>query len=110
MLKLLSLDGGAANVASNGMFWPAYTELYRKLKLAGFYPEFTRDSGTHETTLVDKGKQSMDVRKSAGRNVSFAEAFLRGGVGAYIGTYRPVGDAGVAKFSKQPTSKCKWTS
>lgn len=39
-LKLLSLDGGATNVVSNGVFWPTYTELYLKLRIAGLRPEY----------------------------------------------------------------------
>jgi pimeloyl-ACP methyl ester carboxylesterase len=34
------------------------------------------------------------------RNTSFAEAFLRGGVANYIGTYWPVGDNGAALFAQ----------
>ncbi|MDZ4849708.1 MAG: CHAT domain-containing protein [Pirellulaceae bacterium] len=52
-------------------------------------------------TRGNAGKESMDVRELASRNVSFAEAFLRGGVGAYIGTYWPVGDAGAVVFAEQ---------
>ena len=35
------------------------------------------------------------------RSVSFAEAFLRGGVGSFVGTYWPVRDAGAAMFAKE---------
>ena len=35
------------------------------------------------------------------RNVSFAEAFLRGGVGSFLGTYWPVGDAAASIFAAE---------
>jgi len=34
------------------------------------------------------------------RNVSLAEAFLRGGIANYVGTYWPVGDAGAKTFAE----------
>jgi CHAT domain-containing protein len=34
------------------------------------------------------------------RNVGLAEAFLRGGVANYIGTYWPVGDASASQFAQ----------
>lgn len=39
-LTLLKLSGTADNVESNGVFWPTYTELYLKLKIAGYRPEY----------------------------------------------------------------------
>ena len=33
------------------------------------------------------------------RNVSFAEAMLRGGIGSYVGTYWPVGDSAAELFA-----------
>jgi len=40
-----------------------------------------------------------NVAESIRANVSFAEAFLRGGVGNFVGTYWPVGDDAADKFS-----------
>jgi CHAT domain len=34
------------------------------------------------------------------RGASFAEAFLRGGVANYLGTYWPVGDSAALKFAE----------
>ncbi len=62
-LKLLSLDGGAANVASNGVFWPTYTELYLKLKLAGFDPEYFHFDW--RKPIADAGKLLVDKIRSA---------------------------------------------
>jgi pimeloyl-ACP methyl ester carboxylesterase len=39
------------------------------------------------------------VARQVERNVGFAEAFLRAGVGNYVGTYWPVGDAAAAQFA-----------
>ncbi len=45
------------------------------------------------------GSKAPDVRHSIGRNVGLAEAFMRGGVANYVGTYWPVGDEAAGKFS-----------
>lgn len=42
---------------------------------------------------------SEDARLRLRRNVSLAEAFLRGGVANYVGTYWPVGDAEAGRFA-----------
>ncbi len=42
---------------------------------------------------------SEDASTRLRRNVSLAEAFLRGGVANYVGTYWPVGDTEASKFS-----------
>lgn len=42
---------------------------------------------------------SGDASLALRRNVSLAEAFLRGGVANYVGTYWPVGDVEAGKFS-----------
>jgi pimeloyl-ACP methyl ester carboxylesterase len=39
------------------------------------------------------------VRKRIDKNVGLAEAFLRGGVANYVGTYWPVGDAAASAFA-----------
>ena len=41
----------------------------------------------------------LDVPKRVERNVGLAEAFLRGGVANYVGTYWPVGDAPAKTFA-----------
>jgi hypothetical protein len=46
-----------------------------------------------------KGKEPRDIGERIERNVSFAEAFLRGGIANYVGTYWPVGDASAELFS-----------
>jgi pimeloyl-ACP methyl ester carboxylesterase len=43
--------------------------------------------------------ESRTVDERLERNVSFAEAFLRGGVANYVGTYWPVGDDAAAGFA-----------
>ncbi len=40
-----------------------------------------------------------DLEERLGRSVGLAEAFLRGGVANYIGTYWPVGDSGAKAFA-----------
>jgi CHAT domain-containing protein len=40
-----------------------------------------------------------DLKERIERSVGVAEAFLRGGVANYIGTYWPVGDAGAKAFA-----------
>jgi hypothetical protein len=42
---------------------------------------------------------SRDLKERIERSVGLAEAFLRGGVANYIGTYWPVGDAGATAFA-----------
>jgi pimeloyl-ACP methyl ester carboxylesterase len=44
--------------------------------------------------------EQLTMLKRISRNTSFAEAFLRGGVANYIGTYWPVGDSGAALFAQ----------
>jgi hypothetical protein len=46
-----------------------------------------------------KGKEPRTIQERIDRNVSFAEAFLRGGIANYIGTYWPVEDASAALFA-----------
>lgn len=46
-------------------------------------------------------KQTASLDELVDRNVSLAEAFLRGGVGAFVGTYWPVGDAAAATFAEK---------
>ena len=48
-------------------------------------------------TRSEKRKASQDRIE---RNIGLAEAFLRGGVANYVGTYWPVGDAPAANFAK----------
>ena len=51
--------------------------------------------------MVDKSKlatRSLEQRME--RNVGVAEAFLRGGVANYVGTYWPVGDAAAESFAQ----------
>jgi hypothetical protein len=46
------------------------------------------------------GEERMDpVTRRLERNVGLAEAFLRAGVGNYLGTYWPVGDAAAKEFA-----------
>src|SRR5262245_3749955 len=44
-------------------------------------------------------REPRNIAQRIERNVSFAEAFLRGGIANYIGTYWPVGDEGAERFS-----------
>jgi len=46
-------------------------------------------------------QRRRDVRKRIEANVGLAEAFLRGGVSSYIGTYWPVGDLEAAVFAER---------
>jgi hypothetical protein len=48
---------------------------------------------------VDRKKRDLDVAKRVQRNIGFAEAFLRGGVANYVGTYWPVGDSAAKEFA-----------
>jgi CHAT domain-containing protein len=45
-----------------------------------------------------KDKRKLDIEDRIERNVSLAEAFLRGGVANYIGTFWPVQDASAKRF------------
>ena len=53
----------------------------------------------------DSEKVKLDTKLSTNyrvqRGASFAEAFLRGGIANYIGTYWPVGDAAALTFAEQ---------
>jgi CHAT domain-containing protein len=44
-------------------------------------------------------KAPSGVREEIARNVSFAEAFLRGGIANYVGTHWPVGDTPAVEFA-----------
>lgn len=46
-----------------------------------------------------RGKEPRNIGQRIQRNVSFAEAFLRGGVASYVGTYWPVGDEAATAFA-----------
>ena len=48
---------------------------------------------------TERATAKSSVRDLVDRNVSFAEAFLRGGVGSFLGTYWPVGDAAASIFA-----------
>jgi pimeloyl-ACP methyl ester carboxylesterase len=52
--------------------------------------------GSKRTTIDDRKHPIERVR----RGVSFAEAFMRGGVANYLGTYWPVGDASALAFAE----------
>ncbi len=58
------------------------------------------ESGRVRTTPKDKKDRSLDMARRIERNVGLAEAFLRGGVANYIGTYWPVGDAAAEAFAQ----------
>ena len=45
-------------------------------------------------------KPELDITRRIERNVGLAEAFLRGGVANYVGTYWPVGDKSAKDFSE----------
>lgn len=47
-----------------------------------------------------KGGHKPPAKEELARNVSFAEAFLRGGIANYIGTHWPVGDDPAAVFAE----------
>lgn len=44
-------------------------------------------------------RQASDVQRALGRSTGFAEAFLRGGVTNFVGTWWPVSDAAAARFA-----------
>ena len=56
-----------------------------------------------ESARVRKGaerkKKELEMPRRIERNVGLAEAFMRGGVANYIGTYWPVGDASAKEFA-----------
>ncbi|MGH7828381.1 MAG: CHAT domain-containing protein [Candidatus Binatia bacterium] len=47
-----------------------------------------------------RGKRAIGIAKRADRAVGLAEAFLRGGVANYLGTYWPVGDEAASAFAE----------
>ena len=53
-----------------------------------------------ESGRIRKGRDRkwLDMTKRLRNNVGLAEAFMRGGVANYIGTYWPVGDAAASEF------------
>ncbi|MCZ6469143.1 MAG: CHAT domain-containing protein, partial [Candidatus Dadabacteria bacterium] len=57
-----------------------------------------------EAARIRNAKQlknpKLNVNKRIERNVGLAEAFLRGGVANYIGTYWPVGDEAAKRFAE----------
>jgi CHAT domain-containing protein len=57
-----------------------------------------------EVARVRKPRDATDpelaIPKRIKRNVGLAEAFLRGGVANYMGTYWPVGDAPAKRFAE----------
>lgn len=61
-LALLALGASDDKVESNGVFWPTYTELYLKLRIAGFRPEYFHfdwrkpiaDAGKRLAELIEK--------------------------------------------------------
>jgi len=44
-------------------------------------------------------RQAAQVQRALGRSTGFAEAFLRGGVANFLGTWWPVSDAAAARFA-----------
>jgi len=44
-------------------------------------------------------RQASQVQRALGRSTGFAEAFLRGGVANFLGTWWPVSDAAAARFA-----------
>lgn len=60
--------------------------------------EAGRVRGASRTAPV--GKKNNNVRKRLTESVGLAEAFLRGGVANYLGTYWPVGDESAAAFAE----------
>ena len=47
---------------------------------------------------MNKDRQWIDMTKRVQKNIGLAEAFMRGGVANYIGTYWPVSDAAASDF------------
>lgn len=58
------------------------------------------EAGRIRKTPKDKKDVSLNIAHRIERNVGLAEAFLRGGVANYIGTYWPVGDAAAEAFAQ----------
>jgi hypothetical protein len=56
-----------------------------------------------ESARVRRGKarknSNLEMKRRIERNVGLAEAFLRGGIANYIGTYWPVGDDAAERFA-----------
>lgn len=48
----------------------------------------------------DREREELSIRSRIERSVGLAEAFLRGGVANYIGTYWPVGDSPAESFAE----------
>lgn len=49
---------------------------------------------------AERKNEDLSMPKRIERNVSLAEAFLRGGIANYIGTYWPVGDTAALRFAE----------
>ena len=45
-------------------------------------------------------RQAPQVQRAIGRSTGFAEAFLRGGVANFVGTWWPVSDSAAARFAR----------
>ena len=58
------------------------------------------EAGRLRRAAADKKNRQLDMDQRITRSVGLAEAFLRGGVANYIGTYWPVGDAAAMRFSE----------
>ncbi len=50
-------------------------------------------------SAVNRRDHTVDMHRRVERNVGLAEAFLRGGIANYIGTYWPVGDGAAESFA-----------
>jgi hypothetical protein len=57
------------------------------------------ESGRVRKSVPKAPDMSKDVKERLSRSVGLAEAFLRGGVANYLGTYWPVGDAAAEQFA-----------
>jgi pimeloyl-ACP methyl ester carboxylesterase len=78
-------------------------EVLSGAELAGFgnLPGLVFFNACEAGRVRGRGKiQDMDIKKRVNENVGLAEAFLRGGVANYVGTYWPVGDAGATIFAE----------
>jgi pimeloyl-ACP methyl ester carboxylesterase len=49
---------------------------------------------------LDRNKKQLEIEKRLERAVGLAEAFLRGGIANYLGTYWPVGDDAAKAFAE----------
>ncbi len=58
-LTLLALRPGNNTIRSNGVFWPTYTELFLKLRIAGFRPEYFHFDW--RKPIATAGKQLADL-------------------------------------------------